>query len=139
MDPQPKHCPSCGSKIVEYRHTISKGMARALVLLREKGGSARLSELGLNNNQHANFQKLQYWQLVKRVEGKWQLQPMGHLFLRGTSLKRVAVTFRGKTVKMEGPEISIDKLLPWYSSPEEYADNAKPHVYGDNTKLNLEN
>ena len=57
-------CPTCGTKIVEYKHSINKTLVSCLHRLNALGGRARLDKMQLDNTQFANFQKLRYFGLA---------------------------------------------------------------------------
>jgi hypothetical protein len=88
-------CPTCGAKIVRYRHTMNRGLVGGLVALAEAGGEASLADLGLTRNQVDNFQKLRYWGLVEkvhrddgtRVAGVWRVTLAGYRFLVGDCVR----------------------------------------------------
>lgn len=83
-------CPECGHKSVEYKHCINKTLTSCLARLNAMGGEARLDQMGLNNTQFANFQKLRYFGLAYSVgeNNVWKITEIGILFLKG----RVAVS-----------------------------------------------
>lgn len=84
-----KSCPTCGSKIKTYRHRLNTGLLSGLKELKRVGGVAKLSEMNLTKNEFNNFQKLQYFGLVKKefLDGeptsRWMLTGLGRLFLDG--------------------------------------------------------
>lgn len=98
-------CPHCGQLLpVMTRHRLNRPMVDALIKLYKAGKPERLAVLGLTHNQHANFQKLQYWGLVRNVSGcRWEILPAGEDFL----LNRIAiydgvVTLKGVPKKYVG-------------------------------------
>jgi len=108
-------CGTCGAKIVEYRHSLSKPLIIGLRKLNDNS-PCNLRELHLTRNQWDNFQKLRYWDLVskyyeggKRSGGVWKITERGRLFLGGKiSIDRSVYTFRGERTRYCGEEISIE-------------------------------
>ena len=67
-------CESCGAKLVEYKQSLSTGLARCLLIIIKAGkGSHELSALGLSYSQRSNFYKLKKCGFVEKegdAEGK---------------------------------------------------------------------
>lgn len=78
-------CPTCGTKIVEYKHSINKTLVSCLARLNMMGGRARLDKMQLDNTQFANFQKLRYFGLAipSNENNEWQITNHGVWFLQG--------------------------------------------------------
>ena len=78
-------CPTCGHKIVEYKHSINKTLVSCLHRLSALGGRARLDKMQLDNTQFANFQKLRYFGLAipTNENNEWQITDRGVWFLQG--------------------------------------------------------
>jgi len=129
-----KHCPHCGAKMMEYRHSLSKSLIRALFKFWKVslGAPLNLKEVGLTRNEWDNFQKLRYFGLVEQSENKksgvWRVTSSGEKFLFGeTNSHKTAVTYRGEWVRWEGPVINFQEATGYYHTREEYAQNATPH------------
>lgn len=124
-----ERCPHCDAKIVRYKHGLNEPLVGALVKLANAGGEANISKIGLTHNQICNFQKLRYWDLVRKcdVDGCWHVSTKGYSFLSGSiSIKKQAITFRGKTVAFDGKDIFITSYLPTaWMKREEYILNAE--------------
>jgi hypothetical protein len=106
----PLYCPHCSAKMVEYKHTITKGLLKSLLILKQSKGKANINEIGLTSNQRNNFQKLRYWNLVTMTAdaGTWEITKEGHSFLNGKSTVHVFVyTYRGDIERFAGPKIKI--------------------------------
>lgn len=127
-------CPCCASKLVRYRHSLNVALLTGLRALADAGGEQNLKELGLTRNQWDNFQKLRYWGLVEQVEvdgihkrGVWRMTRRGYDWLAGDlKLPKTAITFRGKTVAMDGDRVSPDDICELYDKREDYARDAEP-------------
>ena len=129
-------CPTCGAKIVRYRHTMNRGLVEGLVALAEAGGEASLADLGLTRNQVDNFQKLRYWGLVEkvhrddgtRVAGVWRVTHHGYRFLVGDRVPRAVWTYRGECTGMDfiAGTVEARSVAPGYQYREEYARRALP-------------
>lgn len=111
------HCPTCGAKMVEYKHHLTRPLVEgAAALALAGGGPINLADLNLSRSVWDNFQKLRYWKLVQphqvggvRSRGEWYLTVRGWAFLRGElALRRYAWTYRGDIRRYEGP-----KMLVW--------------------------
>lgn len=130
-------CSECGAKTVEYKHTLSKGLVRALDMLSGAGGGPiNINRLGFTHSQAANFQKLRYWGLVAmvydekgdRLAGVWQITPAGILFLgEVTKQHRSVWTYRSNVVRFEGPLVDMRDVDPEYRQREDYAAEAVAH------------
>ncbi|MEM7624792.1 MAG: hypothetical protein AAF333_04105 [Planctomycetota bacterium] len=131
-----KFCPTCGAKLVEYRHRLNRGLVTVLRRLHEAGGIAKLSDLGLTNSQWDNAQKLSYFELMvkhfrdgKRVGGTWEITELGRHFLAGeATVPGVAVTFRGERVRFEGKTVGVREVegVAGYRQRRDYAGDATP-------------
>lgn len=128
-----KRCPTCEAKMVEYRHALNKNIVSCLYVLLKAGGMIQFSELNHKTsfNQRNNFQKLQYWDLIRKVSdqdgsrsgGHWKLTEVAMSFLRGKKyLHKTAVTYRNRVVRHEGDLIGITDL-GWepYRRRDDYA------------------
>ena len=99
-------CPTCGQKIVDYKHNINKTLVSCLWLLHRAGGRARLDTLKLDNTQFTNFQKLRYFHLVVSIgqHSEWQITKEGVEFLQGRRrIPRFVIT-RNALVKQVSDE-----------------------------------
>ena len=134
--PSTRRCPYCDAKLVEYKHNLSEALVTGLSKLYETGGKVNLKELGLTRNQWDNFQKLRYWDLVKksvdedgkRLSGVWEILPAGVEFLQGKrSVQKWVWTYRGERVRFEGDTVAVHDVLDGYKAREDYAHEAKHH------------
>ncbi len=97
-----KHCEHCGACVESYKHRLSKGLVSSLynfaLKVKASGKNTQhLTDVGLNNNQFTNFQKLKYFGLVEKSEkaGEWTITRKGRLFIAGeVAVENFAVTFR---------------------------------------------
>jgi hypothetical protein len=78
-------CPTCGQKIVQYKHGLNRTLISCLWNLYRAGGRARIDKLGLENTQFTNFQKLRYFHLVVMTNqhNEWQITRDGLEFIQG--------------------------------------------------------
>jgi hypothetical protein len=128
-------CPTCGAKMVEYRHHLNEPMIVALAKLRRAGSPVNLKTLDLTRNQWDNFQKLRYFDLVrqvavdgKRKRGVWEITPSGDAFLDGRALcYSSAWTYRGERVRWDGELVTVGSVVAGYEQREEWAAEAEPH------------
>jgi len=119
-------CPTCGAKTVEYRHTLNRGMAMALLKLYRIGGKAFKVRLNLTNSQYGNWQKLRYWNFIRKLgpSGMWQITDAGTRFIKGTYAYKNAWTYRGIPKRWGGDMVSITDVWPEYEKREDYAATA---------------
>jgi hypothetical protein len=82
-------CPHCGQIITAYTHNINKPMAYAFVTFMQEYERTRRpvninSGLSITHNQICNMPKLQYYGLIKRLEGEgWIPTERGILWYKG--------------------------------------------------------
>jgi len=129
-------CPHCGATTKEYRHTMSKSLARCLALAAKAGERSFNPADYMNANQRANFQKLRYWELIEKVRdgdtrgkgGDWIITRKGWLFLSNqVDVHWLVWTFRGKRVRYEGETIKIKQVTGGWMYRGEYAEGSQAH------------
>lgn len=81
-------CGHCGSKKVAYTHRLNRPLVSALAELAtfydKTNRPCNLQrDLHLTKNQYNNFQKLQYFGLVRRTQGGWYPTIIAFDFLSG--------------------------------------------------------
>ena len=139
-----KHCPYCDAPMVEYKHSLSKGLAKCLYRFVEAGGGPVnvYSELKFTHSQVCNFRKLRYWGLIEHSDkddtrnGSWNLTQAGWQFVKGkTEIKKCVVTYRGEVRGFDGPTVTIQELTDgWWYKPD-YIEHSKEH--GQQQQLQL--
>ena len=126
-------CPTCGAKTVRYKHVFNEALAVGLCRLYLAREPINLKDLGLTRNEWDNFQKLRYWDLVrkhvdskgKRKGGFWEITEEGKRFLCGGSIYSHVWTYRGERVEYDGELIRVGGYLPKdYKQRVEYAEGA---------------
>lgn len=130
-------CSECGAKVVEYKHGLSKGLAKGLYIVaraQEVRSPVRLMDTKLTYSQRANFIKLQYWGLIARANtnlergGEWYITEKGFQFMRGEiSLQHFVWTYRNQVQRFEGKQESITDLTGGWKYRPDYAREAVPH------------
>ena len=102
-------CPTCNQKIVEYSHNFSMVLAIGLWELYSATRPMNLHDLNLTKGEYCNFQKLQYWGLVRKIgDGLWKLTDEGRDFVDGkTTIQKTVWTFHAEVVRFEGEQISF--------------------------------
>ena len=138
-----KVCECCGAKMVTYTHKLNKGATIAMKRLYDVGGTSHLDNIQLTYSQRCNFQKLQYWGLVKPASeksGAWVLTDRGTNFVEGrTAVPSHAASYRGSPVEVPDKKlvkpVLFSELYPYYiqdeesvryKQREEYAEDAEP-------------
>lgn len=101
-------CPCCGHRERVYFHKLNKPMVNALKILCDMYLShkrrLKLHELGLNNNDFNNFQKLQYWGLVHRDADGYVPTRKAYDFLTNrTWVYDVEGTWKGNVIAIDHP------------------------------------
>jgi hypothetical protein len=130
-------CETCGAKVVEYKHGLSKGLVRVLYLIAQAGlpgSTISMSEVKLTYSQRCNSQKLRYWYLIEKVHdelskgGDWRITQRGSDFLQGKiSLPQYVWTFHGEQVRYEGRYRYIDQVTGGWKWRPDYGREAIPH------------
>lgn len=116
-------CTCCGQKIVSYRHRLNKTLLNCLYKLsRKKIGS--LKELGLTNNEFANFQKLKYFGLVDKIKSSYILTLKGKKFINGEETAPSYVITKNGYVEEYGPEILIYGVKEYSQLKEDWQNQA---------------
>jgi len=125
--------------MVEYKHSLNKGLATCLYKLALSGGGPiNLNKLGFTYPQRSNFQKLAYWNLAKRFSpnnpndikgGDWIMTQDGWDFIKGRlSMPKSVWSYRGEFVKYEGNKMPVEMLVDDYQYRPEWAEEARPHT-----------
>ncbi len=121
-------CPCCGQKIVEYKHNFNIVLLNDLRYLEGAGGVSTLHDLDettkMTASEYANFQKLQYFGVVRKEGPMYSLTQKGKDFLAGKGgIPKYAVTRIGVVTEL-GPEIDIDMELLPVQTAEDYREQA---------------
>ena len=135
MKIEKKLCPHCNATMVEYSHTLSKGLMRAIWKIYVSGGGPiNLKDVKppLTRNEWDNFQKLRYWDIVEQVsvngktkKGIWGITNKGKAFVTGhLAIPSKVWTYRGQFLKYEGSPVLIEDVTDGYKFKENYADEA---------------
>lgn len=106
-------CPTCGHKLVEYKHNINKTLISCLARLNAMGGRARLDKMQLDNVQFANFQKLRYFHLAMPTNenNEWQITEHGKWFLQGRiQISRYVITKNAQTIRESTEVVYINEI-----------------------------
>lgn len=128
-------CNHCGAKVVEYKHSLSKGLLRGLFKLAQNGGGPiNIRTIGMTVDQLTNFQKLRYWGLVAKSDpenpkgGDWNITSLGWEFIKGQIRVNKSVwSFRGSFVRFDGELVSFEGVTDGYKYRQDYAEEARPH------------
>ncbi len=137
MKRAPKTCPTCDAKMVEYPHSLSRGLARVIFRICQNLGVDRDFHVGscdLTNSQINNTQKLRYWGIIAKAPdasakgGNWILTDVGLAFAQGRIPMRKKVwTYRGDVVRFEGGEVYIMDVAGGWKYRPDYAREGRPH------------
>ena len=121
-------CPCCGQKIVEYRHNFNSVLFNGLKYLEYLGGKATLREIfdkmGMSSSEYANFQKLQYFDMMSKDGRNYVLTEKGEQFLKGRGTCPEYVVTKLKKVVEVGPEMTALEMFPPVQVKEEYEEQA---------------
>jgi len=138
-------CDCCGGVVTAYTHNLNLPLVKALrqlVDFYEKTGKVcnLQKDLSLNYNQLANFQKLQYFDLVFRTAEGWGPTEKGTMFIYGeTTIKNPVATFKNvaipydheawRTHKTEPVDLSVDEVDQFsYKRREDYQKEKSPQT-----------
>lgn len=146
-------CPHCGAELdadpIARWHKINRPMVEALIQAAksERPQFHPQRDLDLTHNQYNNWQKLQYFGLIrkayrqvpdqavedkdfreqvpKRLGGYWEITEKGYEFLAGQVVVNVRVaTCQGKVVGVSPEWVHIRRLVDTeYWKPQDYAIN----------------
>lgn len=127
-------CPHCGSKMVEYKHSLSKGLLRALVKFARRGtGIVNLNDCNMSLSERTNFYKLKYWGLLDKASdnergGEWLMSALGWSFVKGeTQLRKLVWSYRGAFARFDGNRVFIQDVTDGWKYRPDYAREAVPH------------
>jgi hypothetical protein len=132
-------CPHCGAKLVEYRHSLNKGIAAFVLALYKHQGPQKTDDLGLTFSQRTNSTKAQYWGLVEPVlndesrlkAGWWKITPIGIEFASGArTMPKYVVVRRHHVLRFEGPEIAFKDVSDGYLYRADYKSQARDSILG---------
>lgn len=131
--------------MVEYRHGLSRGLVQALATAWQSFDIRPFdaTKIGLPRVQYLNFQKLRYWGFIEHSRinvdrGGWIISRAGRDFLFGeTDARKFAVTYRGQTVRLDGPIVMAHEILPGYQKRSDYAVAARAPENPQQQKLNI--
>lgn len=98
-------CKCCGNTQKSHLHTLNRGLLDALAqtveFYKKNGKGCNLQkDIWLTKNQYNNYQKLQYFKLVKKAEyGRWLPTEKAYLFLNGQiTVLHPVLTLSGKVL-----------------------------------------
>lgn len=97
-------CECCDSIVTAYTHNLNKPIVSALRQIVDFYQNKRqmcniAKDLRLTHNQIANFQKLQYFGLVQKIDGGWLPTRDGVDFVHGElSVLNPVATFKGQVI-----------------------------------------
>lgn len=133
-----KYCPHCGASQVEYKRSLSKGLANSLRLLVSAGGVAvPVCSLALTNSEYSAFAKLRLWGVIEKIEspkdvkgrgGYWSITDKGWRFVRGEiQVPKYVIEYRGEVLEESEKMISIQMVAEgWWYKPRVVAES-RPH------------
>lgn len=129
-------CSTCGAKLVEYKHGLSRALCRTLAVVATQFGDTKphqIKDMRLNYNQRCNFQKLKYWNLIKKIGdadgkgGTWAITDNGMRFISGEiEMPKSVWTFRGEPVRYSDETIFITEVSKGWKYRPQYAKEANP-------------
>lgn len=123
-------CPTCGHKIVDYKHSMTKVLVSCLRKLYNAGGKSKKGPMNLTTTQFGNFQKLRYFGLAELnpKTQEWMLMPSGPAFLRGKiRVPRYIITRSGKVIGISPESIDITQVKDAVQYRVEWQEQATPN------------
>lgn len=130
-------CPTCGRKLVEYKHNINKTLVSGLARLNAMGGRARLDNMGLDNTTFNNFQKLRYFGLAvpSGENSEWQITDRGIWFLQGRiQIPRFVITKIAKIIRESNELVYITDVKDCVQYKVQWQKQASQPTLFDNNK-----
>jgi hypothetical protein len=133
-----KHtCCSCGKSVMSHKHILSRSLGDILLVLIQKVSQDEPFHLqrdfSLTKNQYNNFQKLQYWGLVKkhyscgeREGGVWELTRSAFEFVNGRQIPRWVKTFNNIVIERSNDLVTMSELSGFYDLPASWSKRAEP-------------
>ena len=138
-------CPTCGAKMVKYKHGLSKGLVRALAKMAKRcrpGESIHVGRLNLTHTEAANFQKLRYFGVVRKdgdPEGKggnWIFTQTGYNFITGAMpLPKYVRTYQADVVERSDEQVWVGDVTGGWKYRPDYAREAVPHAGGEQSNM----
>ncbi len=130
-------CDHCGAKMIEYKFTFNRGLARCLFRLSQFPQPTEICTMNLTTSQWTNFQKLKYWELIAphvtdetdRKRGWWRLTPQGIAFLTGkVPIHKNVIMYRNKFVRFGGEKIFFKDVTGGYEYRGDYRAQVREQV-----------
>lgn len=122
-------CPTCGHKIVDYKHSMTKVLVSCLRKLYNAGGASTKGPMNLTTTQFGNFQKLRYFSLAYNEPNTytWHITPLGEEFLKGKiKIPRYVVTRSGQTIGISPELVGINDIKDAVQYRVEWQEQARP-------------
>lgn len=129
-------CEHCGAKIVRYWHRLNKPLVSAMIKIYLKAGlnPVKISEF-LGHNQVCNFQKLKYWEFVRKAQdsdgeegkgGMWKLTSRAEQFIKGyLQVPQKVQTYRGSPTDCSTEFIGVGDVVEGYQYKPDYVRDAE--------------
>lgn len=120
-------CPTCGQKVVSYKHNLNKTLVSCLRKLYMAGGHSRLDKLQLDNTQFTNFQKLRYFGLAFTTgqHGEWHITNTGRAFLAGrVQVSQHVITRNALVIQKSVEQVYIHDIKDCVSYKVEWQEQA---------------
>ena len=131
-----KRCPHCDAKMVEYKHGLSKGLARSLYRISQhldSNNEYHIAECSLTYSQRENSRKLKHWKIIEKLGdkdskgGRWRVTDVGMEFLKGhIMLRKYVWTYRDEFVRFAGDRVYITELTDGWKYRPDYVRESVP-------------
>ena len=129
-------CPHCDAKMVEYKHGLSKGLARSLYLISKhlnRKNEFHIAKCEMTYSQRENSRKLKHWGIIEKLGDKdskggwWRLTDIGEAFIRGNiQLRKYVWSYRGDFVRFDGDRVYITQMTDGWKYRTDYVREAVP-------------
>ena len=130
-------CSQCGATITEYKHSLGKGLLRALVKFAKhassRGAAVNLNDCNMNLSERTNFYKLKYWGLLEKASdnergGEWVMLPIGWAFVEGRiEMRKLVWSYRGEFVRFDGERVYIQDVTDGWKYRPDYVRERRPY------------
>ncbi len=134
-----KKCPCCGALLIEYKASLSKGLAKVLWKLYISDLPKRAgSGLDISFSERTNAQKLKYWKLLSMDRGFWELTILGRQFVMGNvNMPKHAYHVRGAVVRFSEEQIYFNEIAGSFLTKPEYQAIVVEQLSSNNNQKEL--
>lgn len=133
---------------MKHKHIFSKALSHTFMKSIRQYGKHKpfhlQKDLLLTKNEYNNFQKLKYWDLIRkhfdngvRIGGYWCFTDAASQFINGSRIPRWVMTFNNCVVEKAPAyeHITLEDTVGYYDIPEQWAERAEPAFENEQMSL----